>query len=137
MSCKDPKELHVAASECVLKDCVIEPDGGSVRLNASDAEGRSVVLRLSLDQLGSLTMTLPSLLERALRLHHADTSLRYVFPLGSWTVEATAKAGTVILSLDTPDGFKASFGVPMPIAEEMALALGGRQSAPGSARSLN
>jgi hypothetical protein len=106
---------------------VIEPDGGSVRLNASDAEGRPVVLRLSLDQLGSLAMTLPSLLERALRLHHADTSLRYVFPLGSWKVETAAKTGTIILSLDTPDGFKASFGVPTTIAEEMALALGGQQ----------
>jgi hypothetical protein len=117
----------VAASECVLKDCVIEPDGGSVRLNACDAEGRPVVLRLSLDQVGSLAMTLPSLLERALRLHHADTSLRYVFPLGSWKVEATAKAGTLILSLNTPDGFKASFGVPATIAGEMALALAGQE----------
>lgn len=127
----------MAASECILKDCVIEPDGGSVRLNASDAEGRSVVLRLSLDQLGSLAMTLPSLLERALRLHHADTSLRYVFPLGAWKVEAAEKAGTIILSLDTPDGFKASFGVPTPIAEEMAMALGGLQPALDTARSLN
>jgi hypothetical protein len=129
----------VAASECVLQDCVIEPDGGSVRLNACDAEGRPVVLRLSLDQLGSLAMTLPSLLERALRLQHANTNLRYVFPLGSWKVEATAKAGTLILSLDTPDGFKASFGVPATIAEEMALALAGRRHPSGKreASSLN
>jgi hypothetical protein len=131
------KEPQVAASECVLKDCVIEPDGGSVRLNAFDEKGRPVTLRLSLDQLASLAMTLPSLLERALRLHHADASLRYVFPLGSWKVEAAARTDTVILSLDTPDGFKASFGVPTPIAEAMALALGGQHSTLESPRSLN
>jgi hypothetical protein len=116
-------------SECVLKDCTIEPDGAGVRLDVAVPDGAAVTLRLSLDQLGSLAMTLPSLLERALRLHHADASLRYVFPLGSWKVEAAAGSEALILSLNTPDGFKASFGVPPAMAGQMAHALAGGEAA--------
>ncbi|MBN8997310.1 MAG: hypothetical protein J0H94_19005 [Rhizobiales bacterium] len=120
--------------ECTLKDCVLEADGASVRMNVAGADGTPIGVRLSFEQLGSLAMTIPSLLERALRLRHSDASLRYVFPLGAWTVETAAETGALILSLDTPDGFKASFAVPPGMAEQMALALADQSSPPGDGR---
>jgi hypothetical protein len=121
-------------SNCTLADCVVDPDGQGVRLNVTDAEGKPTTLLLSLDQLGSLAMTLPSLMERALKQRHRDDSLRYVYPLGSWTVELSATGEVRILSLATPDGFKASFGVPRDIAEDLAEALGNWDEASTAAR---
>jgi hypothetical protein len=129
-----PTEEETAMPGCTLKDCLIEPEGGGVCLNVAAADGTVLQIRLSLDQLGSLAMTLPSLLERALRLRHADESLRYVFPLGSWNIEAAAGSSALILNLRTPDGFKASFGVPPAMAGQMALALAAERPPTGRTR---
>lgn len=101
---------------------VIEADGG-VRLDGRDERGHSFSLRLSLDQVGSLAMTLPAVVERALRVRYGDESLRYVYGVGSWTLETASDADVLILSLATVDGFNASFGLQRSALSALAEAL--------------
>jgi hypothetical protein len=116
-------------SKCTLADCSVAPDGKEVRLNLLDAQGVPLALRLSLEQIGSLAMTLPTLLERALRARYRDERLRYVYTLGNWTIEAAANPDVVILNLSTGDGFSASFGVARWMIGELAEALGEQSDA--------
>jgi hypothetical protein len=37
--------------------------------------------------------------------------LRVVYPVGSWEIEGNPQAGTVIVTLRTPDGFEVLFGL--------------------------
>lgn len=111
-------------SKCTLADCSVTPDGNEVRLRIVDAEGVPLTLRFSLEQIGSLAMTLPTLLERAIRARYQDDALRYVFTLGNWTIEAASDPDVLILNLATSDGFSASFGIARSMIAELAEALG-------------
>ena len=116
----EPATGESGASGCVLTDCVIEPDGTEVRINIVNGDGTPLVLRLSLDQVGSLAMTLPTLIERAVQNRYRDETLRYVYALKSWVIEGASSPDTVILTLATIDGFKASFGVARSTVGELA-----------------
>jgi hypothetical protein len=116
-------------SPCTLADCSVAPDGNEVHLNLFDAQGVPVALRFSLEQIGSLAMTLPTLLERAIRARYQDDRLRYVYTLGNWTIEAASNPDVVILNLSTKDGFSASFGVARWMLGRLAEALGEQQEA--------
>ena len=56
-------------------------------------------------------MTLPEMVKRSLRQRFRDHTMRVVYPVGSWDVEGSPQAGTVIVTLRTPDGFEVSFGL--------------------------
>ena len=103
-----------------LTTCAIAPDGKTVSLGLTDASGRPVAVRLPLEQAGALAMTLPSLIEQALRRRFRDDSLRFTFPLGSWAVEQSPDPGTSIVTLRTPDGF----GVCFTLQRQQQYALG-------------
>jgi hypothetical protein len=110
-----------------LTGYVVDPDGSAVSLVGLDEAGGAFSLRLSIDQIGSLAMTLPGVLEQALRAQFRDDSLRYVYGLGDWTLEAARDANVLILNLSTVDGFKASFGVARSLVGELAEALSEEQ----------
>ena len=112
--------------KCPLADCSGAPDGNEVRLGVVDTEGAPLKLRFSLEQIGSLAMTLPTLLERAIRARYRDNSLRYVYTLGDWTIEASSNPEVVILNLSSTDGSSASFGVTRWMIGELADAFDGR-----------
>jgi hypothetical protein len=116
-------------SKCTLADCSVAPDGKEVSLNLRDAEGAPLSLRLSLEQIGSLAMTLPRLLELAVRARYQDDRLRYVFTLGGWTIEAASNPEMVILNLSTKDGFGASFGIARWTITELSEALAEQRDA--------
>jgi hypothetical protein len=92
-----------------LTTCEIAPDGKMISLGFTDATGQPVAVRLPLEQAGALAMTLPALIEQALRRQFRDDSLRFTFPLGSWAVEQSPDPGTSIVTLRTPDGFGVCF----------------------------
>lgn len=92
-------------------------------LGFRDERGAETVLAVSVEQAGALLMTLPRLIERALRLRHRDPGVRYVFPLGDWTLEAAGGESRMILNLTTPDGFAVSFAVATAQAGDLATAL--------------
>ncbi len=106
-----------------LTNCEVSADGSVVRLGLRDASGAATVLKLPVDQAGALGMTLPSLIERALRNRYQDESLRYVHPLGSWALETTTDPGVVMVTLRTSDGFGVSFAMAATQREALGEAL--------------
>ena len=70
-----------------LTTCEVAADGGAVSLGFVDANGKSATIRLSLNQVGALAMTLPGLIDKALQKRFGDQNLRYAYPLESSTVE--------------------------------------------------
>ena len=70
-----------------LTTCEVAADGGAISLGFVDSTGTPATIRLSLNQVGALAMTLPSLLDKALQTRFGDQSLRYAYPLASWVVE--------------------------------------------------
>jgi hypothetical protein len=103
-----------------LTDFDIEKDGRSVTLGIVDAMGSPIKLNLQVDQLGQLAMTLPSLIDVAIRRQYGDSSCRFTYPMESWTVEQAVDPSLVILTMRTTDGFGVSFSMRRSKAEEMA-----------------
>ena len=49
-----------------LTTCEVAPDGGAISLGFVDSQGKPATIRLSLNQVGALAMTLPGLIDKAL-----------------------------------------------------------------------
>src|SRR6201994_452098 len=103
-----------------LTSCEIADDGGAVSLGFIDAEGRSASLKLSLNQVGALAMTLPALIDKALQTRYGDASLRYAYPLESWVLEQSSDPTQGMVTLRTVDGFSVCFS----LARQQQNALG-------------
>ncbi|WP_316236629.1 hypothetical protein [Bradyrhizobium sp. SZCCHNR1015] len=95
-----------------LTVCEVVDDGETISLGFEDAAGNAAALSLSVSQAGALVMTLPGLLELALRTRYGDQSLRYAYPLASWTIEQSTDSTKRIITLATPDGFSVRFAIP-------------------------
>jgi hypothetical protein len=106
-----------------LTTCEVAADGKTVLLGFLDSAGRPHALRLSVNQVGALAMTIPALLEKALRTRYADHSLRYAYPLASWAVEHSSDPATGIVTLSTVDGFRICFSMPRRRQDELGKAL--------------
>jgi hypothetical protein len=101
-----------------------------VELGFKDAGGAPIVLALPHQALGMLLMTLPRLIEMALRQRTGNAALRHVYPVGDWQVETTTDDASLLLSLATPDGFSVSFCLPAADARGLGEALSDHASAP-------
>jgi hypothetical protein len=66
-----------------LTTCEVAADGGAISLGFVDSSGKPATIRLSLNQVGALVMTLPGLIDKALQTRYGDQSLRYAYPLAS------------------------------------------------------
>jgi hypothetical protein len=108
----------------------IGKDGETVALVLVDATGAERTLRFGLGDLGNLLMTLPGLIEAALRRQCRDASFRFAYPVGSWSVEEAADPGALILTLRTKDGFGVSFSMGRANAEKLAHAMAGEGQRP-------
>jgi hypothetical protein len=106
-----------------LTTCEVAPDGNSVLLGFTDSQGTPDNIRLSLNQVGGLAMTLPDLITKALRLRYGDHSLRYAYPLDSWTVERSSDPTTGMVTLCTTDGFSVCFSMQVDLQQKLAAAL--------------
>lgn len=116
------------ASEA-LTNCAVSSDGQTVVLGFKDSKGRDASLQLPLEQAGSLAMTLPSLIEHAMRRRFSDASLRYAFPLKSWRVERTSDPATGMVTLRTTEGFSVCFSIPATMQADLGTALVSRTEA--------
>lgn len=94
-----------------LTTCEVAGDGRTIRLGLVDESGRPTSLQLSIGEAGALAMTLPSLIEKAMRAHYGDTSLRYAYPLGSWSLEQSSDPNKLMMTLRTTDGFGVCFSM--------------------------
>lgn len=106
-----------------LTTCEVAPDGNSILLGFTDPDGTPAQIRLSLNQVGGLAMTLPDLITKALRLRYGDHSLRYAYPLQSWTVERSSDPKTGMVTLCTTDGFSVCFSMQRELQHQLADAL--------------
>ncbi len=106
-----------------LTTCEVAADGGAVSLGFVDANGRPATIRLSLNQVGALAMTLPGLIDKALQTRFGDQSLRYAYPLESWVVEQSTDPTQGMVTLRTVDGFSVCFSIPRERQSELGKAL--------------
>jgi hypothetical protein len=106
-----------------LTTCEVAPDGDTVVLGFTDSRGTSARIRLPLSQIGALAMTLPDLINKALQSRYGDHTLRYAYPLASWTVERSSDPGTGMMTLSTTDGFSVCFSMERQLQQTLAEAL--------------
>lgn len=95
-------------------------DGSSIRLSMKDASGDPVSVRMPLEYLNQLVMTLPGMVRQAVQRQHRDPSVRVVYPLARFQVELADDLETRILTLETLDGFSVSFGLSEEQCREIA-----------------
>jgi hypothetical protein len=101
----------------------VAADGGAVSLGFVDSTGNPATIRLSLNQVGALAMTLPELIDKALQTRFGDQSLRYAYPLESWVVEQSSDPTQSMMTLRTVDGFSVCFSIPRQQQSELGEAL--------------
>jgi hypothetical protein len=106
-----------------LTNCEVAADGGAVSLGFADSQGWPATIRLSLNQVGALAMTLPGLIDKALQTRFGDQSLRYAYPLASWVVEQSSDPTQGMVTLRTVDGFSVCFSIPREQQSELGEAL--------------
>src|ERR1700688_5283546 len=102
-----------------LTTCEVAADGGAVSLGFVDSAGAPATIRLSLNQVGALAMTLPGLIDKALQARFGDQSLRYAYPLASWRVEQSSDPTQTMVTLRTVDGFSVCFSIPRQQQSEL------------------
>jgi hypothetical protein len=106
-----------------LTTCEIAKDGGAISLGFVDTTGNPATIRLSLNQVSALAMTLPRLIDKALQTRFRDPSLRYAHPLASWVVEQSSDPTQNMVTLRTVDGFSVCFSIPRQQQIELGEAL--------------
>ncbi|MBV8924555.1 MAG: hypothetical protein JOZ74_04220 [Bradyrhizobium sp.] len=106
-----------------LTCCEIAADGAAISLGFVDCKGRPQTIRLSLNQVGALAMTLPTLIGKALQTRFGDETLRYAYPLESWVVEQSSDPRHGMITLRTSDGFSVCFSIPRDQQSELGEAL--------------
>lgn len=106
-----------------LTTCEVAADGGAISLGFVDSTGNPATIRLSLNQVGALAMTLPGLIDKALQTRFGDRSLRYAYPLESWVVEQSSDPAQGMVTLKTVDGFSVCFSIPREQQSELGEAL--------------
>src|ERR1700682_604403 len=106
-----------------LRACVVDAEGGAIAPGFVSSTGNPATIWLSLNQAGSLAMTLPGLIDRALQTRFGDQSLRHAYPLASWALEQSSDPTEVMITLRTEDGFSVCFSIPRQQQSELGEAL--------------
>ena len=106
-----------------LTTCQVDSAGESIRFNFEAEGGTPASLELPLECVRSLLMTLPGMIERALKMRYGDDSLKLVYPMSYWSLETDACSDQRILTLATPDGFKVAFSLKPADVGNLALSL--------------
>jgi hypothetical protein len=107
-----------------LTDCQVDKSGELFRLGLACADGSQASVILPVDCLRSLLMTLPNVIERALRARYGDHTLKVVYPMGGWSLHTAEGSENLILTVTTPDDFKVSFSLTQADASSLATSLG-------------
>ena len=106
-----------------LTTCEVASDGCAISLEFLDSKGEPATIRLSVNQVGALIMTLPGLISKALQTRFGDQSLRYAYPLDSWVIEQSTDPKHGMMTLRTSDGFSVCFSIPREQQSELGEAL--------------
>ncbi len=101
----------------------ISPEGDIISLGFVDSAGEARTIRLTLNQVGALAMTLPGLIGKALQTRYGDQTLRYAYPLESWAIEQSTDPTQGMVTLRTSDGFAVCFSIPREQQSQLGEAL--------------
>lgn len=108
----------------------ISEDGSTATLSLVDDAGNPTSLRFQITDLGNLAMTLPSMIEAAMRRRNRDGSYRFAHPIGSWSIEQASDPSALIVTMRTMDGFGVSFCMGRGNAMQFADSLAEVEAAP-------
>ncbi|WP_088344616.1 MULTISPECIES: hypothetical protein [Rhodomicrobium] len=106
----------------------ISADGCRLRMGFTQPDGDLGTLNFPVECLQSLILTLPQLMEQALRLRYRDESLRLVYPAQTLRIEQASDGTTFIVTMETSDGFSVSFGLGEKQMRDFGDALGKSRS---------
>jgi hypothetical protein len=106
-----------------LAACEVAADGGAISIGFVDTAGQPATVTLSLNDAGSLAMTLPGPITKALRTRFDDRSLHNAYPLASWAVEQPSDPAQVLVTLRTAGGFSACFSIRRQQQNQFGAAL--------------
>ena len=107
----------------LLTCCEVSPGGDVISLGFVDSTGTARTIRLTVNQVGALAMTLPGLIGKALQTRYGDQSLRYAYPLESWAIEQSTDPTQGMVTLRTADGFAVCFSIPREQQNQLGEAL--------------
>lgn len=82
-----------------------------------------MTVEFPLDQAEVIVMTLPHLLERAVKRQTGDESSRYVFDLHGWRIEGVKEHQCLLATLTTTNGFEVCFAIPLEACRSLAWSL--------------
>jgi hypothetical protein len=108
----------------------ISPGGDVISLGFVDSAGEARTIRLTLNQVGALAMTLPGLIGKALQARYGDQTLRYAYPLESWAIEQSTDPTQGMVTLRTSDGFAVCFSIPREQQSQLGEALAAQYTPP-------
>jgi hypothetical protein len=104
----------------------VDPEGHYARLHVRDQSGSPATLKLPTACLQQLLMTLPTMVQMALKNLHGDDSLRLVHSLDYYKLELGQPDGSgnpqYILTLQTGTDFRVSFAVSEGLLNQLAQA---------------
>jgi hypothetical protein len=106
-----------------LTTCQVDTSGEFLRLNLQLEDGKPSSVTLPIDCVRSLLMTLPGMIELALKARYGDGTFKLVYPAGGWTLQQTTDSQHMILTIQTDDGFKVAFALSPKDAGELASSL--------------
>jgi hypothetical protein len=98
-------------------------DAGEIRMYMLDKDDSGASLLLPADCLQQLLMTVPQMVDKSLQARFGDRTLRFALPLSGWRIEHAHAPDTLLLAIETPDGFKVTFGLTEAISAELGKAL--------------
>lgn len=87
----------------------VSADGETVLLGFADRNDKRYALALPALCIKEMLLSLPEMMRQALRRKFRDSSLRLVYPVDAWTLEASTERGRFILTLRTADRFEIAF----------------------------
>lgn len=99
----------------------VAADGERITLDCVDASGAPCAVVIRGEHLKELMMTLPEIARQSLRRKYRDPSLRLVYPVAAWALEAGTD-GRMILTLRTPDRFEIAFALATQMIQTIAAA---------------
>ena len=120
-----------------LTTCSVVDGGERIALCLVDENGEPVEIEVSASDACAIAMTLPRLVRDSLVEKYRDDSLRYVFPLDDWQVEAASDGHQLILTFTTGHGFEVSFVTPRDICRSLGSALHESSEQPRAAVAAN
>ncbi len=94
-----------------LTTFIVANDGAQLHMNFTCQDVGQVSLSFPTECLQGLMMTLPQMMNQAIRTRYRDQSLRLVYPAENIRIELSSDPKTLIVTLTTPDGFEVSFGL--------------------------